>query len=164
MSGLKVKARKADFADRVEILLHWHGSDGQEYACAPVMLVGEKMKDGEVTQPTFSFDRESCENLMTALTNLGVEPESASALEAEADGLMAELESTRAHLQDMRKLVFEKPEVRIEEAPKLPALHIYCVNCLFEMETIYGRVAAKIPAFCQNCQHEARGAVILEVR
>lgn len=77
------------------------------YCAKPIELMFEEKGNGawQLPEPTLRFDDESMSNqflqgLSNALTEIGFRPNT--------DRQAGELEGTKKHLEDMRKLVFEK--------------------------------------------------------
>jgi len=71
-----------------------------EYIAQPLLM--KKPNNLDIIQkPTFSLDYETCQEIVDSLWNFGFRP-------SEGTGSAGSLKATQNHLEDMRKLVFER--------------------------------------------------------
>lgn len=98
-----VACARHDFANRVDILLRRRSSyDGKVFVGKPIEYVETDMAC-VVWNPTISLLPEEAQQLIDELWRVGVRPSS-------GDGSPGQLGATERHLEDMRRLVFEKRE------------------------------------------------------
>jgi hypothetical protein len=98
---MKLRAMLAPWSDSVEFLL----SEKRDGVLSVVHVVEMKaLPDGIVMEPSFSLNREDAQSLMDNLWNCGLRP-------TEGAGSAGALSATQNHLEDMRRLVFEKDNV-----------------------------------------------------
>jgi len=91
----------------IEFLLSQRG-DGRFYVGKPVVM--EAQEPAVASDPTFRLDMEQAQTLMDDLWNCGLRP-------TEGAGSAGALAATQRHLDDMRRLVFDR-ETFCQSSPK----------------------------------------------
>ena len=99
--GTEVRAVLAPWSDSVEFLILERLADGRRAYAAPVTLVVESQSTISPLTPTFSLTRTAAQELMDNLWTCGLRP-------SEGTGSAGALAATQKHLDDMRRLVFDK--------------------------------------------------------
>lgn len=95
----------------VEFLLErWCPTAGKRTVC---VLRFVEVPVGQVCEPTFTVSYDKAQILMDDLWVAGLRP-------TEGTGSAGALKATERHLEDMRRLVFDRPEDRLrpQEAPR----------------------------------------------
>ncbi len=99
-----IKIRQNPFTDELEIYFGFEDNKGLNIA-KPVKLEYNRIDEGGEAKPTFLIPRGVASNfleaILGAIEDQGIKPESTS----KTEGL---LEATKYHLEDMRKIVFNK--------------------------------------------------------
>lgn len=88
------------YRDAVDMLLV-ENRDGQRSYARAEMTIHPK-KDYEIAEPTMSITPAEAQQIMDGLWVAGFRPRDGA-------GSLAHVEATKAHLEDLRRLVFEKP-------------------------------------------------------
>lgn len=91
---MEIRAHAAPWNAAIEFLLR----DGEALG---VNVIMETPPTGMSVEPTFRLEYQHAQTLMDDLWNCGLRP-------TEGAGSAGAMAATQAHLQDMRKLVFEK--------------------------------------------------------
>jgi len=94
---LKARAHNAPWHEAVEILL----IDKHNPMGYGTNIEFTQIPNGQIVDPTFKLDFDDAQTLMDDLWNCGLRP-------SEGTGSAGALAATQKHLEDMRKLVFEK--------------------------------------------------------
>lgn len=98
-----VHAERASFERYVRL---WFFQKGEtvDRQLKPIAFEVATVDDGSMCPgPTLEIDRRTAQNLMDALWSAGLRPIS-------GEGMDAQVTAIKAHLADMRKLVFEPPK------------------------------------------------------
>lgn len=99
---IKARATSAPWWNGIEFLIvDNQGASGIGYAHPIEFEVNDEKYKGKILEPTFILSREDAQILMDDLWNSGLRP-------SEGTGSAGALAATQKHLEDMRKLVFEK--------------------------------------------------------
>ncbi len=101
--GIKIRAQKAPWYDGVEILvIHKDTSDSQGRLSVVIdVTFGEVEDPGMEIEPTFHLDYTNAQLLIDDLWYCGFRP-------SEGTGSAGALKATEKHLDDMRKIVFNR--------------------------------------------------------
>ena len=95
---LRVYAQRLDWSKNVEFAIALDHHEG--YSCAkPIVL--EKREEGDMISSAFTLEPQSVQFLMDELWRCGYRP-------SEGEGSAGQLSSVKYHLEDMRKLVFNR--------------------------------------------------------
>ena len=98
----KLWAERSPWSNRVEFILFERVSaNAVSHSTAINMYTPSENEVGNMIEPTFSLDMEEAQELMDNLWQLGLRP-------TEGTGSAGSLAATERHLEDMRKLVFDK--------------------------------------------------------
>lgn len=98
--ALKAHAMPAPWWGGIEVLLY-SPKDGKRYGrIVTNFIVTDDVPDGAVIEPSFRMDTADAQSLMDELWQCGIRPSSGA-------GSAGQLAATQAHLEDMRRLVFE---------------------------------------------------------
>jgi hypothetical protein len=110
MNELEVRAHASPWNDSVELLICqrvW-GETRRWAVAEPVAL--KTMEEGAyVAEPTLRLTQTAAQALMDNLWQCGLRP-------SEGSGSAGALAATQKHLEDMRKLVFERPSPSCERS------------------------------------------------
>jgi hypothetical protein len=102
---VKIKAHRQIWTQSVELLVCEQNFDGKFSAVAdPILMRRLDVEDGRFSKPieaTVSLHDDAAQQLMDELWNCGLRP-------SEGTGSAGSLRATERHLEDMRRLVFEK--------------------------------------------------------
>jgi len=94
---IKARAQKLSWGDNIQFLLM---DLGDKVGYVTDLIISTK-KDGEFIEPSFQLSYEYAQQLMDDLWTCGLRP-------TEGSGSAGAMAATQKHLEDMRKLVFEK--------------------------------------------------------
>lgn len=97
----KLLLHVAPWSVDVQVLVAEVGAAGDIVGVARPMVI-ERVKEGDSRQPTMQMSRADAQDLMDQLWQIGLRP-------SEGTGSAGAMAATQAHLQDMRRLVFEQP-------------------------------------------------------
>ncbi len=101
---IKAAVSRASFDRYVEVALYQETDEGESvFSGAPIEF--RQVQVGAYAEPTLRLRRDEAQELMDALWSAGLRP-------TEGSGSAGALAATQAHLQDMRKLVFNKANER----------------------------------------------------
>lgn len=109
---LRIFARNDPFRSTIGILLRrtWTNADGTTGVAEANDITFSVLSESErwlESRPTLEIRREEAQEFMDQLWNCGIRP-------TEGAGSVGQMAATERHLEDMRRLVFEKPS-RVEE-------------------------------------------------
>lgn len=111
----KSYAESANFGPHVALTLYQEiVAENAEPALAVANLTLVKVEAGQILpEPTVKLHRDDAQALMDALWNVGLRP-------TEGSGSAGSLAATERHLEDMRRLVFDRGDERvaISEVPR----------------------------------------------
>jgi hypothetical protein len=93
----------APWTGGIEFLLTEKMQDGRRAIATKITM--EVQEDGYLVEPSFRLSHEDAQALMDELWNCGLRP-------TEGTGSAGALAATQKHLEDMRRLVFEKDSVK----------------------------------------------------
>lgn len=99
VKGKRLWAERQNWSNRIDFILFERQGDRVAHSTEIKMLVSEE--GAEVIYPTFSLLPDEAQELIDNLWQLGFRP-------SEGTGSAGQLAATQKHLEDMRKLVFEK--------------------------------------------------------
>lgn len=101
---IKIYLNPVPHACLLEMFFIDERSDGRRFIGKPTEIFFDEMIDGERSKPTLVFDRlrgnEFLQSLANALAEVGYKVDISSEI--------GELKATKYHLEDLRKLVFDK--------------------------------------------------------
>lgn len=104
---MKIKVVNEPWNDRLSVLLY-SDADRKRYVVKPVDLVAVELKEGEDVKPTFEISRHEAQEFLKSMAemaeSMGIKTDLQLNEEVKNKGV---LESTKYHLEDMRKLVFK---------------------------------------------------------
>lgn len=97
---IQARAQRGNWGGQIEFLLRdWYGNTS---LCGYAKdIIFEKKDDGTLIEPSFSMSYENAQQLMDDLWVCGLRP-------SEGIGSAGALAATEKHLDDMRKLVFDR--------------------------------------------------------
>lgn len=105
---LQIRANRPMWSDDIQLAIIATSHDGNKAVADPLTM--RRIEPGQhIGEPTIRLHLEDAQLLMDELWGVGLRP-------AEGKGSAGQLEATRAHLEDMRRLVFEVPTVEIKRA------------------------------------------------
>lgn len=106
---MKIFITRAVFADEFAVRMGSQINESIKWAIAQPIQWKVEDPDTMATEPlpAFSLRREEAQRFMDELWNAGIRP-------SEGSGSAGQAAAMKAHLDDMRKLVFTEPERRIE--------------------------------------------------
>ena len=93
-----IRTYKHPWADNIQVLISEH-KDGKIFVASDLLM--REANPAEIYDPTLYLRREEAQDLMDSLWDCGLRP-------SEGTGSAGALVATQKHLEDMRKLVFEK--------------------------------------------------------
>lgn len=103
MSNFEVRMRQSIYTNSIEFYFFDNGPNSRSVA-KPMELIFEKVEDGKEYEPSLRIPDYLASSFLkavaAALDENGVRPPS-------VDRIEGEMEATRRHLEDMRKLVFK---------------------------------------------------------
>lgn len=97
MNKLKVRAQSAPWRSGIEFMAIYDGAYGRP------LVFDQPVSQGISIEHTFSLSIESAQLLMDDLWQAGIRP-------AEGHGSAGQLAAMKYHLEDMRRLVFDRKE------------------------------------------------------
>lgn len=101
MTHLRARAISAPWWGGIEVLLY-QSYNGSTYADVVTdFIITTDMSPTKAIEPSFVLDREDAQRLIDDLWECGLRPSSGA-------GSAGQLAATQAHLEDMRRLAFEK--------------------------------------------------------
>ena len=101
--GNRLSVQRTPWSNSVGFVLFARQGDKMAYSTRIEMLVPEDKDYGTEIFPTFSLASEEVQELMDSLWQIGFRP-------SEGTGSAGALAATQKHLDDMRRLVFDKKE------------------------------------------------------
>lgn len=99
--GVRLEAAAKSWSNAIDFVLFARHGDKIAHSTKIEMYVPEKSEEGLSIEPTFSLQSEEVQELMDRLWQLGFRP-------SEGTGSAGALAATQKHLEDMRRLVFER--------------------------------------------------------
>lgn len=105
---LKVRCANAIWADEIQIAAIRDNPDGTRSVAKAVEMV-DLPRGHVINDPTLRLGREEAQFLMDQLWDCGLRP-------TEGSGSAGSLAATQAHLQDMRRLVFDRAGLKAEQS------------------------------------------------
>ena len=98
---MEIRVQNAPWYDGIEILIT-ETTNGRRSVAKTVTL--EEMKPGEYCEPTMSIKHKEAQQLIDELWQAGLRP-------TEGTGSAGSLKATERHLEDMRKIAFNKLKI-----------------------------------------------------
>ena len=89
----------SDFDIRADFLLVFNDGEGRRYVARPITVL-EALPDTTPADPTFSLPKRAAQALFDTMYEQGFRP-------TRREQEIGALQSTRAHLEDMRKIAFK---------------------------------------------------------
>jgi hypothetical protein len=102
MNSTRLYAMLAPWSGSIEFLLTEKMSDGKRAIATNIEMTAQE-NDGQIIEPSFRMSHENAQALMDELWNCGLRP-------SEGTGSAGALAATQKHLDDMRRLVFERSD------------------------------------------------------
>ena len=104
MNGTEIRVHLAPWSDSLEVLILERTFD-RRYVGNVVM---QAVEEGTlIEQPSLRLTQTAAQQLMDNLWQCGLRP-------TEGTGSAGAMAATQKHLEDMRRLVFEEPQTRVE--------------------------------------------------
>jgi hypothetical protein len=107
---MKIKAVQEPWNDSLGVLFYENGGQDR-YIVKPIQLTLEKVEPGTDVNPTFSIPGRDIYDFLKSMAEIaeanGIRTDTQAQEEIKNKGV---LESTKYHLEDMRKLVFKETE------------------------------------------------------
>ena len=100
---MKAYARLKDYAGVVEVALIGRSENGRKWAAKPVEF--EEVTPSSIRRPTIQIETRVAQMLMDELWTCGLRP-------SEGTGSAGALAATQRHLDDMRKIVFDRLKIK----------------------------------------------------
>ena len=95
---IKIRAQSSPWYEGIQVGVFTNVNNKRRLA---TKVIFEDVGEGEVQQPTFHLDFRQAQILMDDLWHCGIRP-------TDGTGSVGQLKATEKHLEDMRKLVFDK--------------------------------------------------------
>lgn len=101
IKGKRLWAQRQNWSNQIDFVLFERNGERIAHSTEILMFAPEKSDEGKQIFPTFSLMPDEAQELIDNLWQLGFRP-------SEGTGSAGQLAATQKHLEDMRKLVFEK--------------------------------------------------------
>ncbi len=97
---MKIRAAKQPWSNRIDLLM-MPGRTADGARTVVTSMTVEAVEDGHFVHPSCSMELTDAQVLMDSLWECGIRP-------SEGSGSAGAMSATQKHLEDMRRLVFEK--------------------------------------------------------
>ena len=89
------RLQDSPYLDRIEVFVY-----DRTHVAKPAVLEFDPRDEGALIEPCLELDHDAAQQLMNELWKIGIRPKDGS-------GTVAHVDSMKAHLEDMRRLVFK---------------------------------------------------------